>query len=178
MKSKTNLLVDLLSFITLLLVLEPAVTGIAIHEWLRLAFFGAIVIHLLLHWKWIVTVGRKFFVKLFHSSRLQFVVDVLLFVVFITAMLSGILISREILRVFNIQIFANFTWRTVHSLSANLTFFLVALHFALHWDWIVTTTKRYLISPFTGIFRKPKKVEPVMVEIYNKDFQSFPDGRL
>lgn len=58
---KTNLWVDVVIFLAFLLALDPRTTGIAIHEWLSLAAAGAAIVHLLLHWQWIVEVTRRFF---------------------------------------------------------------------------------------------------------------------
>jgi cytochrome b len=60
MKNKTNLLLDVGVFAALLIVMEPDLTGIAIHEWLSLAVAGTIIVHLLLHWKWITTVAVRY----------------------------------------------------------------------------------------------------------------------
>jgi hypothetical protein len=35
-----------------------------VHEWLGLAFGAGVTVHLLLHWKWIMCVVRRFFSKL------------------------------------------------------------------------------------------------------------------
>ena len=53
--TKVNLIVDSIVFIAFLIVTAPHFTGIAIHEWLGIAFGAGITTHLLLHWQWIVT---------------------------------------------------------------------------------------------------------------------------
>lgn len=148
MPAKTNLIVDSLIFIAFLVAFEPSLTGIAIHEWLSLAFAATLVIHVILHWDWVIQVGVKFFRKLFHSSRLNFVIDAILFIAFILVMLSGLLISKAILPTLGIQIAVSQSWRFLHSWSADISVFMLALHFALHWKWIINTFKRYLIDPF------------------------------
>jgi hypothetical protein len=165
MMNKTNLILDLGIFAGLLVAAAPGLTGLALHEWLSVAFFGTIVAHLLLHWKWIVSVGAQFFRKLFHSSRLQFVVDVLLFVAFITVMTSGLVISRNVLAFLGIAGVANNpVWRQLHSLSANLTILAAGLHFALHWDWVVGMVKRYILKPVLSLFGSRKQPASVPVE--------------
>ena len=47
-QNKNRLWLDLVTFVTLLIVSAPRVTGDTIHEWLALALSGAIVAHLLL----------------------------------------------------------------------------------------------------------------------------------
>jgi hypothetical protein len=165
MKVKTNLLIDLGIFIALLVTLEPAVTGIPIHEWFSVAFAGAIVVHLLLHWNWIVSVMVKFFRKLFHTSRLQFVLDILLFIAFNAVMMSGFMLSRDVLPFFGLRPLESPVMRALHSLSANATLILVGVHFALNWNWVVNAVRHFAIDPLRAWFgRKPTPVAQVSQE--------------
>ena len=95
--NRKNLVVDILIFVAFLIAMSPNLSGIDIHEWLSLALLGTVMVHVLLHWDWIISVGKTFFKKLWHTSRLKFVVDILVFVAFITVSLSGILISKSAL---------------------------------------------------------------------------------
>jgi hypothetical protein len=154
MLNRTNLLIDLAIFAAFLVAMEPGLTGVPIHEWFALALAGATIVHLLLHWRWMVSVTRKFFHILFHNSRLQYVVDALLFVAFTVVMMTGLMISRSVLPLLHISETRNFfIWTRLHDLSANLTLFLVGLHFALHWDWVVRMSKRYLVLPKPSVLR-------------------------
>ena len=167
-KTKTNLLVDGISFFGFLAMSNPSLTGLPIHEWLGISFIAVLVTHLVLHWDWVVNMTKTFFNKLIHESRLNYVVNALLFVAFTAVMFSGILISRNVMEFFGIQISASPAWRSIHSLSANLTLLFTGLHFALHWRWIVTNVSRYIVSPVTGLFKQPVSrplaVQPVEVE--------------
>ena len=58
-RNKTNLIVDSAIFLAFLVALAPRFSGLALHEWLGVAFGGAIVTHLLLHWQWIVEVTKR-----------------------------------------------------------------------------------------------------------------------
>jgi hypothetical protein len=97
MKTKTNLIVDVAIFAAFLIVSNPHLTGNTIHEWLGVSFAAAIITHLLLHWDWIVKVGREFFKKLIHQSRLNFVVNTLFFIAITGSMFSGLLISKDVM---------------------------------------------------------------------------------
>ncbi|MCU0485769.1 MAG: DUF4405 domain-containing protein [Anaerolineales bacterium] len=147
MSAKANLIVDALILIAFLVAFEPALTGIAVHEWLSLAFGATLILHILLHWKWVVHVTLKFFRMFFHSSRFNYLVNAALFVTFVLVMLSGVLISESILPTLGFRFNASPTWRFLHSSSADAVVLLVGLHFALHWKWIVNTIKRYLFKP-------------------------------
>jgi hypothetical protein len=155
MSTKTNLTLDIAIFSAFLVASNPALTGLAIHEWLGVSFAAALVAHLLFHWDWIASLIKTFFKNLFHASRLNFVVDSLLFVAMTAAMLSGLMISRNVLATFGIQLDVSRSWRSIHSLSANASLVFVALHFALHWKWVVTNVQRYIITPLTGLVQRP-----------------------
>jgi hypothetical protein len=145
---KTNLLVDLGIFAAFLVAFEPGLTGIAIHEWLSLAFAGTIVLHILLHWSWITSLTSTYFKKLFHASRLDYLVDWLLFAAFTVVMLSGLIISESVLATLGIRPPRAPVWRSLHSASADLMLLLVGLHFALHWSWTVNALSRVIVQPF------------------------------
>ena len=161
---KKNFWIDIGILLAFLVTMEPRFGGIAVHEWLSIALAAAIVVHLLLHWAWIAGVGGRFFRRLWHASRLKFVVDGLLFVASVAVMLSGLLISRSALPALGIPVEqAGGTWRVLHSLSADLSILLVGLHFALNWDWVVRVTRRYLLDPLAGLLRARREPAPAPV---------------
>ncbi len=149
--NRTNLFIDLGIFGVFLVAANPNLTGLPLHEWLGVALAGTLVMHLLLHWRWIVSVSLHFFRQLWHDSRLQYVVDLLLFISFTTVMMSGLMISRVVLPALGIAMTRNPAWVPLHSLSANATLALIAMHTALHWNWIVKTSKRYLVDPLANL---------------------------
>jgi hypothetical protein len=157
MSTKTNLILDTTIFVAFLIAFEPGLTGIAIHEWLSLAFIATLITHLLFHWKWILTIGGQFFKKLFHESRLNFVVDSLFFIGMTIAMFTGIMISRAVLPLFGIEMPENSPWRSLHSLSTDLTMLMLGLHFALHWKWIANAVNRYMLAPLLSLVRRPSQ---------------------
>ena len=171
-KTKTNLFVDIVIFLGFLVASQPALTGTTIHEWFALSFAAVAITHLLLHWDWIVNITKTFFQKLIHESRLNYVLNTLLFTAMTAAMLSGIMISKSVLATFGIVLDAGQAWRGIHSLSANLSLLLVGLHFAMHWKWIVNSVQRYIIVPVTSPSQRPVirpaspqlAVQPVRIE--------------
>jgi hypothetical protein len=168
MSAKINLWVDAAIFTGFLVAFEPALTGLPLHEWVSLALAAAILVHLALHWDWVVKVTIRFFRRLFHSSRLNYLVDVVLLVAMVGLMLSGILISRSILPVLGIQLSASPAWRFLHSALADLALIMVGLHFALHWKWILNTGNRYILQPVKSLFpNRPSQptLQPVPVPL-------------
>ena len=74
--------------------------------------------------------------------RVNLVVDAGLFMAAVTAMVSGLMVSRSIAGVFGLAIMPDATWSLVHSWSADAVIALLIVHFALHWRWVVATTRR------------------------------------
>jgi hypothetical protein len=165
--NKTNFILDAGIFAAFLMALEPEVTGLEIHEWLSVALAGTLIVHLLLHWDWVIGVLKTFFRKLFHISRLKFVVDALLLVAMVTVMVSGLMISRVVFPALGVSVIENQDWRILHSLSADLMLWLTALHFALNWKWVVSMFKRYIVSPIASLRLRgtTPQAQPVMVEV-------------
>ncbi|HEY0606909.1 MAG TPA: DUF4405 domain-containing protein [Herpetosiphonaceae bacterium] len=146
-RSKVNLMIDLSIFVAFLVAMSPHFSGIAVHEWLSIAFGAAIVVHLLLHWEWIVGITRSFFKKARWSARTNYVLNGLLFIDITVVIFTGLMISEDALPLFGIQTVRGGIWHGLHETSANLSLLLLGLHIALHWDWIVRTVKRFVIAP-------------------------------
>lgn len=156
MSTKTNLVIDFLIMAAFLVAYEEKLTQVAIHEWLSIALFLGIVIHLASHWQWVLQVTTRFFKQFFQKSRANYILNTLLFICFITVMLSGILISREVMPFFGIQIGNDMTWKRLHTISADGSIIILGLHFAMHWDWIWSTLKKYVFSPVGRLFKRNK----------------------
>lgn len=167
MSTKTNFTLDLVIFTALLAVANPHLTGNTIHEWLGIALAGAIVTHLLLHWDWIVKVGRDFFKKFLHQSRLNFVVNTLFFIAMTGSFFSGLLISKDVMSMPGIQLDVSGGWKMIHTLTSDASVIILGVHFALHWKWIVNSMRRYIVNPVSNLFRRPTPrdlaVQPVRI---------------
>lgn len=154
-KIKTNLLVDFIILVSFLIAFEPALTGIAIHEWFSLALAATMIVHILLHWRWVVSVTTQFVKRLLHSSRLNYLVDAAVFIAFTIVMFSGLLISESIFRTIGLQPLRDPFWRLLHARSADAALILIGVHFALHWNWIVGSLKRVVLAPFNRMGKAP-----------------------
>lgn len=138
-----NYLVDIVIFLAFLVAMDPHSTGIAIHEWLSIAFAAAIITHLILHWSWLVGITRRLFGRVTGEARVNYLINWLFFVDMTIIMFTGILISEAVLPTLGLSVAQSFAWRRLHDLSANLALPILGLHVALHWRWIVNTTKNF-----------------------------------
>lgn len=169
MSTKTNLVLDLTMFGAFLAVSNPHLTGVSVHEWLAMSLAGAVIAHLLFHWDWIIKVGKEFVKKLWHQSRLNFVVNTLFFIAMTGTLFSGLMISKSILPALGIQLAVGGAWKSIHFLMSDLSVALLGVHFALHFKWVVTNIGRYIVNPVRGLFQQralPQvlSAEPVRVE--------------
>jgi hypothetical protein len=157
-QTKTKLVIDVILFIAFLITMDPRSSGITIHEWLTTSLLAVAMIHLLLSWDWIVQITCRFFGKTNNQSRLNYILNWLLFIDGTVIMLSGFMISESVLPSLGISLPRNFAWRSLHDLSANLFLALLGIHTALHWNWIVDVFRRCVFRPigqfFSGRSRK------------------------
>ena len=150
-KLRTNLLLDSGLLLGVLLVYEPRSTGLTLHEWLGVVIGTVLLVHLLLHWQWITNMTRRFFGKMSHQARLNYGLNITLFVAFTVAFLSGFMISESILPLVGLEAVGGRFWHWLHGIAANLVFWLVALHIALHWKMLLNTLSRY-----AGVLRQQR----------------------
>jgi len=162
---KINYMVDLAIFVAFLAALDYRSTGLTIHEWLGIAIGAAIVTHLLLHWQWLAVTTRRFFSKLPRQARINYLLNSLLFVSMTVLIFSGLLISKSALPALGINLAVARGWRSLHVLASDAILIVVGLHIALHWRWIVSSTKRYVVAPVAA-WRPHMKapVKPIPVE--------------
>ena len=146
-QTKTKLVIDVILFVAFLIAMDPRSSGIAVHEWLATSMLAALVFHLLLNWDWITQITRRFLGKVNNQSRINYILNWLLFIDGTLIMLSGFMISESVLPSLGISLPRNFAWRGLHDLSANLFLLLLGLHTALHWNWVVEAFKRYVFQP-------------------------------
>lgn len=151
-QTKLKLVLDIAIFIAFLIAMDPRSSGIAVHEWLAVSALAAIVVHLLLSWDWIVQITKRFTNKMNSQTRINYILNWALFIDVGLVMLSGLMISQAVIPSLGITLPQNFTWRSLHDLSANLFLVLLGLHTALHWNWIADTFKRYIFQPLGKLF--------------------------
>jgi cytochrome b subunit of formate dehydrogenase len=136
---------DLIFFIGMVLVLAPQATGIPVHEWASFLIIIPFFLHLILDWKWIVSETKRIFKRTNGETRFNYGLDWLLFFLFVTATFTGVLISEAALPALGIPMTIDPFWASLHDISANLLMVVIGVHLAMHWKWIVTNVKKYLL---------------------------------
>ncbi len=131
-------------------------TGIPLHEWIGVCTTGTIFVHLLLQWPWIETKARQLLVRGATRTRMNYALNVLLFTTMIVAIVSGIMISQFVVPVARDDMRTYLAWQEVHGTSGHFLMFLVGLHLALNWDWIVAVLQGRLRARPATVARKEK----------------------
>jgi len=133
---------DTALLIIFILLLSPRMTGLALHEVLVFIFFIPIIIHLLIAWPWIQAATGKFFKTANKRTRFNFFLNTILFILVITELVSGFIISQVVLPNFGINTINDRAWRSVHNLPLNFVVLFTGLHIAINWGWIVAAFKK------------------------------------
>lgn len=155
-----NLLLDVVLFFVFLTIYEERATGITIHEWGALALASVAVVHILWHWQWVVSCSKCVMKKAKAGLRINYVVNILLFVALTAVTFSGLMMSEAVLPAFGIEIGRNRFWHWLHALTADISLGLMALHVGLHWKWILGTVKRLVFGSRTH--KKVLDTQPVV----------------
>lgn len=149
-KMKINFLLDVVLTIIYLIIMEPLLTGITLHEWIGLGVGVAFIIHILLHWKWVVEATKRIFSKFPTKAKLNYVLDFLLLIGSIFILLSSFAIAKTIDFSWVGLGGYSFTWFQIHVGASFLVLLVIAIHIGLHWQWTV--------SAFRKIFNYSKKI--------------------
>lgn len=143
--TRVRVWIDLLFFIGMVLVLAPQATGIPVHEGASFLIIIPFFLHLILDWQWIVSGTKRIFKRMNGTTRFNYVLDWLLFLLFVTATYTGVVISEAVLPALGIQRTIDPFWAALHDISANLLMVVIGVHLAMHWRWIATNVDKYLL---------------------------------
>lgn len=130
------------------------VTWTEIHNWAGIAMLAGAAVHILLHWKWITCVAKRYFGRLARQARLNFSLDSLMFVAFILVNLSGLIVWKALPSggyrggrnpAFRAAVLGltRHEWNDLHLWVGLAIIAILTVHVSLHWKWIVCMLRRY-----------------------------------
>jgi Domain of unknown function (DUF4405) len=141
-RTRLDFWLDALLVVAYTLAYSLGFTGIATHEWLGIGLGVVLLVHLTLHWDWVIRTTRKL-LRPGGRERFVWLVNLLLLLSMTLCIASGILISEVALPQLGITPPASSFWRQMHSTTATVTLILVPIHAALRWRWIVGVARRF-----------------------------------
>jgi len=152
--NRLNLFLDIALALAFVVVMEQRFTGLTLHELIGVAFGVGLLVHIVLHWRWILSITRRFFQKPLHPSRFNYALNLLLFADMLVIMVTGLGISRTLGLNLNLERSSMQNFERLHLLASNLSLLIVALHVGLHWKWIVNHAQRYIFRLPLGIGKR------------------------
>jgi len=152
-KNWMKLSLDLIMAVGLFSLFSVSAVGLAFHEVVGLALFGATILHLAFNWRWIVSFTRRLFSKnIPFKTRLGYVLNVLLLISFVIIIGSGITMSKFVFAGLFEEVD---TFKTAHYFFSAFALLLIGIHTGLHWAFIR--------AMFGKVVKIPKlAVKPVM----------------
>jgi len=141
-RTRLDFWLDALLLVAYTLAYSLGFTGIADHEWLGIGLGVVLLVHLTLHWDWVIRTTLKL-LRPGGRERFIWLVNLLLLLSMTLCIASGILISEVALPELGITLRTSSFWRQMHDTTATLTLILVPVHAALRWRWIVGVARRF-----------------------------------
>jgi Domain of unknown function (DUF4405) len=141
-RTRLDFWLDALLLVAYTLAYSLGFTGIATHEWLGIGLGVVLLVHLTLHWDWVIRTTRNLLTR-GGRGRFIWLVNLMLLLSMTLCIASGILISEVALPELGITLRASSFWRQMHDTTATLTLILVSIHAALDWRWIVGVAGRF-----------------------------------
>jgi hypothetical protein len=141
-RTRLDFWLDALLLVSYTLAYSLGFTGIATHEWLGIGLGVVLLVHLTLHWDWVIRTTRKL-LRPGGRERFIWLINLMLLLTMTLCIASGILISEVALPTLGIAVPASSFWRQLHDTTATLTLILVPIHAALRWRWIAGMARRF-----------------------------------
>jgi hypothetical protein len=120
---------------------HPEWTGIGFHEWLAAIVVLPALYHLVVNWDWVARVAVGFIGKLKAASRINLVVDIVLFLATITVMVSGVMVIPGVVST-AVGTTILGVWSEAHRISSYITILAMVAHFLLHAEWMTDVAFR------------------------------------
>ncbi|MEW6029612.1 MAG: DUF4405 domain-containing protein [Chloroflexota bacterium] len=150
-KTVYKIITDIVVAVGTALLLSAKATGETLHEWIGVAVLAVVLTHLLLSFDWFAAAARRFFQKQSFRVRVNWILSVALFIAMTAAFYSGLVISKVLMPALGIELAGGISWKSIHTIASDFTLYLVGLHLAVNWKWVV----KHILGPFR---RQPRQV--------------------
>lgn len=139
---KKNLAIDAAALLVYLVVANPSLTGVGLHEWLGFGVLAVLFVHVLVHVDWCVDAVRSSLQHPTWARTGNLVVDVLALVAFVVVTVSGVMVSGAVLPAFGLYAEGYYFWDPLHAVAAKALLALLLVHVVAHWKWIAGAFKK------------------------------------
>ncbi len=139
---KANWIIDAVLFAGFILTFLLDITGLALHQWLGIGVGLLAAYHLIVHWRWVKSVTRRFG-SCSGQARTYYLLDALLMAGMTLTVLNGLVLSTWL----DLPLNNYLAWRAFHVIVSVTTLLLVVLKIGLHWRWIISVAQRHILRP-------------------------------
>jgi len=141
-RTEFALWLDVLLLLLFLLIESPRITGVAAHEWIGFAIAIPLIVHMLLSWHWIVSKAKHLWTNGNPRTRLNYLINLVLFVSMVVAIVSGGIVSRIAMPQMGIPTVFDLDRFELHDGSSNVLIAAILLHLAMNWGWVLAALKK------------------------------------
>lgn len=134
---RKSLAVDAACLLAYLVAANPAVTGIGVHEWVGVGVLLAFLVHVAMHVDWVVEAVKSAVARPSWARTGNLVLDALIVVAFMTAAVSGLMVSGAVLAAFGLYADGYYFWDPLHATAAKVLLALLLVHVVAHGKWLV-----------------------------------------
>lgn len=142
MDAKKNLLIDVIALVAYIIVANPILTGIDLHEWLGLGVLLVLFVHFVVHVDWMVEALRTCVRQPTFARLGNLILDVLALIALLLVVVSGLGISGAVLPFFGLYMDGYYFWDPLHSISAKVLLAIIVVHIVVHWKWFIGFLKK------------------------------------
>ena len=134
----------------------------AVHAWGGVLMIAAVAIHLAIHWRWVVMMGRHAVSslrrggsKLSRGARFNVALNALVAASFLVTAVSGVYFlfapsggsaGSHAGSLSSTFLFSRTTWDLIHTWAGVILSGAAAVHLAIHWRWVKNVTRRLVLS--------------------------------
>lgn len=146
----------------------------AIHTWGGILMIAAVILHLVIHWRWIKMMARRMIkgirgqgTGLSKGGKLNVIIDALIAASFTLAAVSGVYFlfaptgghqGGTNPEWYTSLLFSRTTWDLIHTWSGTVMIVAALAHLWIHWRWVVNVTKRFFLSLWPRITSRSPEV--------------------
>jgi hypothetical protein len=124
-----------------------------LHTWSGVAMIAFAVVHLIIHWSWVVNMSRRIFRELITRreslnwrGRWNLILNVIVGLSFSLAAISSVYFlyfpGGSNSAAASTVIFTRTAWDMLHTWSGTVLILAALVHFAIHWRWVTKVTSK------------------------------------
>lgn len=143
-----------------------------LHTWGSIAMIVAAIIHLVIHWPWVISMSRRIWKELTGQcgsmnwrGRWNLILNVVVAISFVLTAISGVyflFVPGGQQAVDPMILFTRTTWDLIHTWAGTAFIAAAIMHFAIHWKWVTKVTRKMV-----GMIIPPSRARQALPVVNN-----------